>query len=401
MADKNRFRDLKISVDASDKNTPIYVQIKRQVLSYVQAKGFKQDDLMPDITTIALAAGVSLRTANQAMEALATEGYCYRRPKHGSYYLEPSESRRKLCLVLLTRKSIAEDEFDMEYYRNIFAYGMENKIDVAAVHSNPFEAVKFYSTLDKVDLLGMAVLGHDAIPNTIALAKRYPSKNFVLLSCRDSRLREPVPANCYLIMNDDFDGGYRIVEYYAARGIRSMAILSTELKENDLTYKRRIEGFLAAAHRYGIRIDETEDILCCAHCQRAGSNFSLRHSAHLATREYLARKSVPPDMIFATNDNFALGALEAIRNFGAAGKISVAGYDGLFRFNGVYDRFSSVSVSVAEMGRMALDLISNPVGYQNLIEVKPKLTIEPDIIYANQLDLGTPGKTFQMQGDFL
>lgn len=381
MSAGNKFQDLKIVVDTKDKNTPIYVQIKRQVLEYVQSKGYTQDDPMPDITSIANAAKVSLRTANQAMDSLATDGYCYRRKKHGSFYQEPIFGKRKLCVVLLSSLGIYDDEIELAYYNGLYSYGMECKIDVTSVHSTPADAFKFYHALDKVELCGMIVLGENSISSTITLAQQYPQKNFVFLTPRNSKIMGKLPENCYAILNDDYDGGYRLAEYYASLGIRSMAILSARLKENDLTYTRRTEGIVDAAKKYGIKFEPANDML---YCRPANKIYNQQQAAFLTTREYLAKKKNLPEIIFCTNDNVALGVKDALQSSGLQDRVIVTGYDGVFKNVALSRKFSTVCVPFGELGRKALEVLENPEKFENRIELKPELLIAP--LHSTQND---------------
>ena len=368
---KKKFQDLEINIDTLNKDVPIYIQIKRQILAYAQSHGFCQDDPMPDITTISKAAGVSLRTANQAMEALATDGYCYRRAKHGSYYQEPSCRKRRICAVLLSKLGMHDDEIEFFHYNGIYTFGIENNIDVASVHSSPEEAFKFYSSLDRVEFLGMIILGEGSISATLALAERFPKKNFVFLCPRVNKIMGPLPKNCYVIMNDDYDGGYRIAEYYAAQGVRRMAILTMDL-DGDESYNRRVEGFIDAAKKYGISFDHEKDFL---NCRQSGKFYNQRQRAYLAVREYLAKRQDPPEIIFTVNDNFALGAVEAINDCGYENKINVTGYDGIFSYNAFDGGFSTVKVPLIEKGRMALSILEHPEKFENRNEIKPELSI--------------------------
>ena len=369
-----KFADLEIKIDTSNKEVPIYVQIKRQVLAYAKSHDYKQDDQMPDITTIAKAAGVSLRTANQAMESLATDGYCYRRAKNGSYYQEPSRARRKMCAVLLSKIGIHDDEVELGLYNGVYTYGMENKIDVASIHSSPEEAFQFYNSLDQVEFLGMVVLLGSSTPAIYELAQRYPKKTFVFLCPRYKNMMQNIPPNCYIVTTDSYDGAYRMAEYYAGKGIRSMAVLSMELEKNDETYILRENGFFDAAKKYGIKCNPKKDRIMVP---RAGKFYNQRQAAYLTIREFFAKTASLPEVLFCINDNLAIGALEAIEDTGLKGKCVVTGYDGFFSYHAFNKEFSTVKTSLTERGQYAMSIIENPEGHPNITELKAELKIVP------------------------
>lgn len=70
-----------------DKNKPepVYQQIKEQLLKLIRQDNLPPGTLMPSVKLVAAASGVSLRTADQAMQALVDEGICFRRPKKGTF----------------------------------------------------------------------------------------------------------------------------------------------------------------------------------------------------------------------------------------------------------------------------------------------------------------------------
>ncbi|MBQ6470772.1 MAG: LacI family DNA-binding transcriptional regulator [Victivallales bacterium] len=367
-----KFQDLVFHIDVEDKENPIYIQIKRQVLRYAQEHHFRQNDPMPDITTIATAAGVSLRTANQAMESLSTDGYCYRRRKRGSFYMEPSRSIRRMCAVFLSRQGLMNDEIEMEYYKGLYSYGMEHEIDVATIQGSRTEAFQFYNTLERVELCGMAVLNEFVGDSILELAKQYPKKRIVFLCPRLDNLLGHLPHNCHIILNDDFDGGYRLAEYYASLGCQSMAILSMELPENDGSYRRRVKGFTAAASKYGIAFQPQHDLLLC---RQTDKFFNQRQTAFLCMREFLNARQNLPEVLFCTNDNLALGAMEAIQLCGKGGGTVVTGYDGLYHYQSFCRPFNTVRVQFAEMGSLAMNILNSQEEYPSRIEVKPELVL--------------------------
>ena len=70
-----------------DKNKPepVYQQINEQLLKLIRQDNLPPGTLMPSVKLVAAASGVSLRTADQAMQALVDEGICFRRPKKGTF----------------------------------------------------------------------------------------------------------------------------------------------------------------------------------------------------------------------------------------------------------------------------------------------------------------------------
>ena len=219
----------------------------------------------------------------------------------------------------------------------------------------------------------MVILGKNAVDSTIELAKQFPEQRFIFLLPRITSILRPLPENCYVILNNDFDGGFRLAEYYASRGVKKMAILTAELEKDDLTYQTRIKGFLHAADKYGIKFDPENDFI---QCNPTCKHFGQRQSAYLATRAYLANRNEIPDVIFAVNDNLAAGSLEAVQSLEYQNCIAVTGYDGVFRSAVISRRFSTVKVPFLEMGKLAVKLANGTDRMDQVIEMSPELILD-------------------------
>ena len=87
----------RVKIDAGKNAEPVYVQIKKALLDYARDRKFTHGTPMPSVKLIAAGAGVSLRTADHALCALIDDGYCFRRPKKGTFFAENGIAPRMVC----------------------------------------------------------------------------------------------------------------------------------------------------------------------------------------------------------------------------------------------------------------------------------------------------------------
>ncbi|MBP1582515.1 MAG: GntR family transcriptional regulator, partial [Victivallales bacterium] len=61
-------------------------QLKTAILTYIRQASLPDGTALPSVQRIAEAAQVSLRTADLALQELVADGYCFRRPKRGTFF---------------------------------------------------------------------------------------------------------------------------------------------------------------------------------------------------------------------------------------------------------------------------------------------------------------------------
>ena len=359
-----------------DKNKPepVYQQIKEQLLKLIRQDNLPPGTLMPSVKLVAAASGVSLRTADQAMQALVDEGICFRRPKKGTFVSGHGLAAVKpLCGIWCThnRNSMHQDLLISQLYQGISAAAVERKFEASLLFDDPEQTIRLYKRIDSFDFRGVLVLESGKFRRMLELARLFPDKKFVFLNYR-MRGFETSPDNVYAVVNNDFAGAYRLAEHFIANGCRSMAVFSWKLPDqDDLTYQERLRGFRQAAADYGLGFDPETDIVECSDLKSNRQNII----SYLAAKKYLRSKPVP-DMIFSTNDFIADGVKRCIEDEKLAGKVQAAGYDCLNPELAMQNGFSSIQVGYAAMGRTALDILSSPqTDFPRLTQIEPQLNI--------------------------
>jgi len=120
------------------------------------------------------------------------------------------------------------------------------------------------------------------------------------------------------ITSDNTAGAAQVAAYFDAHGRRRVGLLSSQARPCPSTIRDREAGFLAEAHRRGIRMDESHIARVPHYSYQTGFD---------AARELLARHEL--DAIFCANDIIAIGALDGVRALGrrVPEDVWVVGYD--------------------------------------------------------------------------
>lgn len=147
------------------------------------------------------------------------------------------------------------------------------------------------------------------------------------------------------VIVDDFEGAFNAVDYLIKTGCRRIAHYAGP-QHLQIGYLRK-RGYISALEKNGLRVDDSLIIPCDSY-----------EAALEVTRNLMARGN-PPDAIFTTNDNTAVGTLNAVKAMGfkVPEDISIIGFtDGLV--STVTDPLlSTVSQHGFEIGKKATEIL--------------------------------------------
>lgn len=169
------------------------------------------------------------------------------------------------------------------------------------------------------------------------------------------------------VVNDDRESVRLVLEHLAGLGHTRVAHISGPLTSS--TGRARRDAFLELAPHFGIA--KPIVVEASAFTRPAGAS---------ATRE-LWRRSAKPTAIFAANDLIAFGALEVLREAGAAipGDVSLVGHNDMPFVDLIDPPLTTVRVAVDQMSRQSaqllLELMSNPDEPPSMRVLTPKLVV--------------------------
>ncbi len=144
---------------------------------------------------------------------------------------------------------------------------------------------------------------------------------------------------------DNEDGGFQATEHLIEQGYKRIAILAGP-KNLDISNKR-MDGYLAALKKHGIKVDQN----LIMHC-----DFNQDY-AFFATQELLVMKK-RPDAIFTISDRMAIGAMLAIKKKGLnmPEDIGLVGFNDEPILSLVSPTISSVEQPSFELGKITAKL---------------------------------------------
>ena len=347
---------------------PIYIQLKNAIKNSIKEGKFPPMKALPQVSQIAEHAGVSLRTADRALQELVNDGICFRRPKKGTF-VSPIEQvqTQAVCGILgnFSPQLPGDHPFETLLYCGIMEAAAINNVQTILLNNNSEAVIKQYDNSENFDFKGVLVLDNNSnFDEAKRLAEYFPEKRFMCLNSQ----REEMPENMYAVVNDDFTGAYNTVKYLASKKYKRFTILSMSLDEGNITYSERCRGFAAAADDFNLEITTHINL---RNLPKASQQFL---EVYEATDDFLNNEELP-EIILCVNDLLAQGALKAIEKNKLGKKVKVAGYDALPLFD--TREIITVQVHYAEMGKRALTSLLQLNQNKNIRKIEK---IKPGII---------------------
>lgn len=233
---------------------------------------------------------------------------------------------------------------DIEY--NLFVRGIDDYTDFSSIHNKRFDGIILMSQSEADNPFVYHVLGQK-IP--LIVLNRQVSANGIVN-----------------ILSDDKEGTYKVVQHFIDNGHRRIAIIEG-IKRFKSTEQRR-EGFLNALIDHGVPIHQ-EYIVRGQYDMESG---------YQAMQE-LIRLEEPPTAVFCSNDDMAIGAMNAAFEHGLQipEDISIAGFDDI--------GFSSYAIPSLTTVKRPIEQIS-ALGAQKVLErINKPSTVEERIFLNTEL----------------
>lgn len=349
---------------------PIYKQIKEQIKTYIIENGIEEGTLLPDINTIASTAGVSLKTAERALNELIREGICFRRPKKGTFVGKSSAAKQKrICGIYHAKglRSFERDVIQSAIYRGITSQAEKEMMDIFFITPDAKESISFYLTHKELDFRGIIMLHWEGLKELEDLAKTFTDIKFVHLNYHLNGF-DDTPSNIYGVFNDEYAGAYQMTEYLIGKGHKKIAVFSKELPNEN--YRQRIEGYRHSLEDNGIRFRKS-----LVYTIERREETDLRDIGKKLASD-LTDSGRRPTAILCVNDVMASGVIEYLREIGRDKEIEVAGYDNAIPHISRDHNFSTVKVDFEKMGAKAVDILTNKKGnYSKVLKITPQVLI--------------------------
>jgi len=358
-----------IPVDAVDERA-VYLQIADRLKATIERRRPAPGTQLPHLAEIARAAGVSLRTADRAVNELLRQGLCFRRPKKGTFIGKPRTGRRRNMVAILHSWSTRPDQLNVlqaRLYRGALAEADRRRADLLFVQRPAAESVAAYASSPGLNLKGVLLLNWLDLEAAVALANQFPETRFVCVN-HDLPGFDGTPANLLGVFNDDAGGARRMTEHLLSQGRRHIALFTIDVRSRN--YRRREEGYARALADAGVARDET---LTVRFDRQPGP--SQVKVARAAARK-LSERAGDIDAVFCANDHLAEGVLDHVEATGQRERILVTGYDALHEAISRERKFSTVAIDYEGLGARAVALLTAKTARSaKTIRVKPQLIV--------------------------
>ncbi|WP_079910842.1 GntR family transcriptional regulator [Paenibacillus sp. 32352] len=331
------------------KQQPKYMQLKQEILTWLQSGKLKPDDQMPTEHEIAEQFQMSRQTVRQTFGVLEQEGWIYRVQGKGTFVSNPQTARKQQDVqtigIITTYISDyifphivrgAEAALRSKGYRMLLSSTDNDK-------DKERESLQMMMSQPLSGLIIEPTKSAEGNPNlSYYLTLNYHNIPFLMIN-------ETYPEiNCPYIKVDDEAGGYLAAEHLIKLGHRNIAGF---FKMDDLQGVNRLKGFIKAHQDYQIPLPP-EAVIHYTTETKAKKPFE-------AGLRMLNDQPNRPTAFVCYNDELAVMLLEATRQAGLSvpDEISIVGFDDSPLAVATEVKLTTLTHPKDEMGTLAAEML--------------------------------------------
>lgn len=342
-----------------DQQTPKYMQLKQEIMSWIVTAQFKPHDKLPSENEIGKQFEMSRQTVRQALGDLEQEGWLYREQGKGTFVSDQSVAERRSTSQGMTIGMITTHISD--YIFPTIVRGVESSLRAVGARlllaSTDNEKDKEKDSLESMlrePLTGLIIeptKSAEGNPNfNYFLALEALKIPYIMLNERYS----DVDAPCLRV--DDELGGFRAAEHLIKLGHSRIAGF---FKTDDFQGVHRMRGFLRAHREHGLTVPP--DYLLRYSSEEKGDK-PAQALSDMLQRELGQR----PTAIICYNDELAVKMLDIVRQIGLAvpEDLSIIGFDDSNLATATEVKLTTVAHPKTEMGEDAVALLLGMVEKQ-------------------------------------
>ena len=239
----------------------LHRQIYQILLEQILAGKCAPEEKLPGMNLLAETFHVSTITISQALDQLIRDGYCFRRPKKGTFVA--SSNRRTnspeagTILLFSSHHDSEINLVDTPFYtglrRSAEQTPQTNLLIIAGKHAPDQLAVQLK---ERERILGVILIAVENLSFALKLARSYPTLPFVLLNYQFAGFEQLAPSNLRGVFNDEFCGGYMAASRLFADGAKNIGILQYQV--DDENYHLRVRGARQAHADHGIPFRDSQ-----------------------------------------------------------------------------------------------------------------------------------------------
>jgi GntR family transcriptional regulator of arabinose operon len=348
----------------STKPRPKYIQLKQEIMGWLQASRILPNERMPTENEIAEQFKMSRQTVRQALGELEQEGWLYRVQGSGTYVAEaaPKPEQEIQTIGVLTTyisdyifPSIvrgAESVFRTKGYRMLLSSTDNDK-------ARERESLQMLLTHPLSGIIIEPTRSAEGNPNLdLYLSLEYRNIPFLMINERYMEM------DCPCIKMDDEAGGFKAVNHLVELGHRRIAGF---FKMDDLQGVNRMKGFIRAHH------ERTMPLLPDA---------VIHYVTDEAALMLLRKEQDRPTAFVCYNDELAVQLIAAIRESGLTvpGDISVVGYDDSTLATAMEVKLTTLAHPKLDLGIQAAETIIDMIEHKGQHVTERTKILIPELI---------------------
>lgn len=331
---------MQLTVNRNIGNAP-YEQIKQQLRESILSGKISEDSPLPSVREIVQSAGVSLATAQRALNELKTEGFVYVKPGRGTFAAPKRFISIEKIHIFLPSTHLS---FFMEILSGINS-ALEGQPIETILHSLDTDKLLWdWKTIEALDAARSEQAGIIFIEEATGAVRD---------TCRKAAAAIPFVTiewkleNAPAVVNNYRESTANAMQYLIReRGCRNIAIL----KGRDYQYNAR-EKLAGIEHEAGLcGLARDQDIFYL------DTDFDA-FSGYTAVHEILKTRKV--DAVFCANDYEAIGVIGALTeaNLLAGKDVALIGYGDMTDKTTLYFPLTTVNQQLQEMGKHAVEAL--------------------------------------------
>jgi GntR family transcriptional regulator of arabinose operon len=301
-----------------EKQVPKYVQLKQEILSWLQAGRLKLGDQMPSENEIADQFRMSRQTVRQTFGVLEQEGWLHRIQGKGTFVTSPLERQAQEVQTIGVITTYISD-----YIFPLIVRGAEAvlrsrgyRLLLSSTDNDKDKERECLQLLMSEPLSGLIIEPTKSVegnPNlNFFLSLDYRNVPYIMINERYAEME------CPCIKVDDELGGFLAAEHLIQLGHRHIAGF---FKMDDLQGVNRLKGFIRAHREYQVPLLPDSVIHYTTEEKRTKP---YEHAVAM-----LSQKADRPTSLVCYNDELAVQLLEAARQTGMSvpQDVSIVGFD--------------------------------------------------------------------------
>ncbi len=351
---------------------PLHRQLSQILLEQILTGKCVPEEKLPGMNELAEHFRVSTITVAQALDTLIREGYCFRRPKKGTFVartaLSDFSSGTGTIILFSSHYDSEINLVDTPYYTGLRQSAEQaSGINLLIISGKQAPEQLTSQLRERENLLGVVLVAVEDLSFALKLARTHPALQFVLLNYQFAGFERLAPANLRGVFNDEFGGGYMAASELFARGARCVGILQYEV--GDENYHLRIQGIRQAHADHGVPLNESQIL-------NVNTRIPPDERGYNGIAELIVRNP-RLDAVFCVNDILAAGAMRYLTLTRNTRNIRIIGYDNHIPELHIANRFPTVAINSAAMSSAAIRMIQNPMDYPCR-----QILISPRIVYV-------------------